>query len=271
MKRTCNMSEMNPKTYDGRWHHPFTCLVAGPTQSGKSMFVCNLLQRQGDLIDVIFDYVLIVMGTERAENKTLSAVGGLLSPVTEVQIIEIPSLYKSTKEMIAKFPMQFREHLQKRHAVGKCGCVVFDDLMGEMAQCGLLLDLFSKVSSHYGVSIVHITQNLFHRTGSKSDNVTIYRNTHVLVLFHNPMDSSVLSNIAHRINHDRAKNLTIMLSDIVQKHRYVVLHGDFNRPHELRFMSDIFATHPVHHQRAFSPLTGRNMKLKPRKRKLEEQ
>ena len=35
---------------DAQMHHPFRCLVAGPSQSGKSTFVCNLLLRQNDIM-----------------------------------------------------------------------------------------------------------------------------------------------------------------------------------------------------------------------------
>ena len=37
---------------DAQMHHPFRCLVAGPSQSGKSTFVRNLLLQQNDIIDV---------------------------------------------------------------------------------------------------------------------------------------------------------------------------------------------------------------------------
>ena len=40
---------------DAQMHHPFRCLVAGPSQSGKSTFVRNLLLHQNDIIDVCFD------------------------------------------------------------------------------------------------------------------------------------------------------------------------------------------------------------------------
>ena len=57
--------------YDGQIHHPFRCLVAGPSQSGKSTFVCNLLIHQDDIIDVTFDHVIIVLGTDTDKNEGL--------------------------------------------------------------------------------------------------------------------------------------------------------------------------------------------------------
>ena len=47
----------------------------------------------------------------------------------------------------------------------KKGCVIFDNFMSELSECGLLLDLFSKYSSHYDLTTIHIMQNVFSRWG----------------------------------------------------------------------------------------------------------
>ena len=72
---------------DTQMHHPFRCLVAGPSQSGKSTFVRNLLLRQNDIIDVCFDYVTIVLGTDASKNEILSSLEDELRPgVVEIRI-----------------------------------------------------------------------------------------------------------------------------------------------------------------------------------------
>ena len=72
---------------DAQMHHPFRCLVAGPSQSGKSTFVCNLLLRQNDIIDICFDYVTIVLGTDANKNEILSSLKDELRPGV-VEIID---------------------------------------------------------------------------------------------------------------------------------------------------------------------------------------
>ena len=47
------------------------------------------------------------------------------------------------------------------------GCIIFNDLMSELSEYGLLLDLFSKYSSHYDLTTIHITQNIFFKAGGK--------------------------------------------------------------------------------------------------------
>ena len=76
-------------------HHPFRCLAAGPSQSGKSTFVCNLLLQQNDIIDICFDYVMIVLGTEANKTEILSSLKNKLRPGA-VEIIELKKLYETT-------------------------------------------------------------------------------------------------------------------------------------------------------------------------------
>ena len=112
--------------------------------------------------------------------------------------------------------------------------------------------LFTKFSMRYGVSIVNITQNLFHQgTGGKSDHISVYRNTCALVIFNNPIDNSVLTAVAKRLKPTSSGPLIRMLNDIVQKHRYVRIHADMDRLPKFKFTSDIFVTMPVPHQKVF--------------------
>ena len=119
---------------------------AGPSQSGKSTFVRNLLLRQNDIIDVCFDYVTIVLGTDAHKNEILSSLKDELRPGV-VEIIELKKLYKTAELMKQNFCSEFEHFVKDKANKKKKGCVIFDDLMSELSECGLLLDLFSKYSS----------------------------------------------------------------------------------------------------------------------------
>ena len=170
------MTHKNEETVvDAQMHHPFRCLVAGPSQSGKSTFVCNSLLQQNDIIDIHFDYVTIVLGTEANKNEILSSLKDELRPGV-VEIIELKKLYETTELMKKNFSSEFEHFVKNKANRKKKGCVIFDDLMSELSECGLLLDLFSKYSSHYDLTTIHIMQNIFFKVGGKhgSDHVTIY-------------------------------------------------------------------------------------------------
>ena len=104
-------------------HHPFRCLVAGPSQSGKSTFVRNLLLQQNDIIDVCFDYVTIVLETDANKNEILSSLKDELRPGV-MEIIELKKLYKTAELMKENFSSEF-EHFVKNKANRKKRDVLF--------------------------------------------------------------------------------------------------------------------------------------------------
>ena len=238
--------------YDAQIHHPFTSIVTGQSGCGKSTFVRDLMRRQNDIIDVKFDYVTIVLGTDASVNPILANLRGELS--AKIRVIELKKKYPTAKDLKEKLHTDLIRHLEENSQGGKKkGCIIFDDVMSELSESGLLVDLFTKYSSHYGISVVYITQNLFHKAGGKhaSEHVTLYRNTHILVVFRNPMDNIVLHTLAHRLQTAGTAPLLPMLAHILEHHRYVVIFGKLERPSELRYMTDIFSTDPVPNQKVY--------------------
>ena len=139
-----------------------TCVVAGPSGSGKSTFIQQLMLSQEKIINIQFDYIYIFICTDASENKILSHLLTDIPPsTTDVKIIEIMNIFPMKKEMILKFPTQLKQMLIIQNRKGRKGCVIFDDLMKELGEMGILLDLFTKMSSHYNTSVIHIIQICF--------------------------------------------------------------------------------------------------------------
>ena len=141
--------------------------------------------------------------------------------------------------------------LRKHSTEDLKGCLTFDDLIEELSQCGVLTKFFSKYSTHYNVSIINITQNLFHQSVGKSEHITMYRNMRIMVIFNNPIDNSVLTVVAKRLRPSGPSPLIKMLNYIVQNHRYLVINADVEGASELKFTTDIFVMKPLHHQKVF--------------------
>ena len=109
------MTHKNEETVvEAQMHHPFRCLVAGPSQSGKSTFVHNLLLWQNDIIDIHFDYVTIVLGTDTNKNEILSSLKDELRPGV-MEIIELKKLYNTAELMKENISSEF-EHFVKNKA-----------------------------------------------------------------------------------------------------------------------------------------------------------
>ena len=69
--------------------------------------------------------------------------------------------------------------------------VILDDLMSEADD--RVTKLFTKGSHHRNISVMFIVQNLF---GKNKEQRTISLNSHYLVVFKNPRDSSRQTNIS---------------------------------------------------------------------------
>ena len=167
-----------------------------------------------------------------------------------VEIIELKKLCETTELMKKNFSSEFENFVKNKANRKEKRCVIFDDLMSELSECGLLLDLFSKYSSHYDLTTIHITQNVFFKAGGKhiSDHVTIYSNMHVLVLFKNPLDNTVI-HITQCINRGKKYGeLLDMLHHVLDHHRYIVIIGDLKTSPKLKYHTDIFAMDPIPHQ-----------------------
>ena len=234
---------------DAQMDHTFRYLVAGSSQSGKSTFVHNLLLQQNDIINIRFDYVTIILGTEANKNEILSSLKDELRPGV-VEIMELKKLYETAELMKKNFSSEF-EHFVKNKANRKENrCVIFDNLMSELSECDLLLDLFSEYSSHYDLTTIHIMQNVFFKVRGKhgSDHVTIYQNMHVLVLFKNPLDNTVIHTITQCISRGKKYSELVDMHHVLDHHRYIVIMGDLKTSPKLKYRTNIFATDPIPHQ-----------------------
>lgn len=220
--------------------HPFTCVVAGPTGCGKSTFVRNLILNRKYLVDKEWDYICIFLGTSIEENPVLASVKSLC-PDIYVDIIDTKKMFPDVKTFSEVFPSQVQKLITTNSH--RRGCIIFDDLMKELAACDMLVNLFCKYSSHCNLSPIYITQNPFIRGKNSSDNTTVFRNTHVFVLFDSPMDKTLVRNIAYKID-DPKSGILSLFKHVLKQYRYIVIRGDLNVNPRLKFSSDIFNQSP---------------------------
>jgi len=239
-----------------QWIHPFTCIVTGPSGCGKTTFVKQLLLAQEELISQKFDKIYVFLGTELKANKIFEELkeDELLKGI--LQVVELPKLYPQGLKA-GNFRQAFTEIMDDNVKQNIASCVIFDDLMSELADIQLLDEMFTKRSSHGNMSVIHITQNMFYKGkgGGASGAATLYRNSKVLVLFNAPMDHTTVSIIARRLAKDgKMKRLEAMLSAIMDEYRYVCIRANLQTPVQLKYTSDLFATQPVRHIKNFTLL-----------------
>lgn len=144
--------------------HPFTMIISGPTQAGKSTFVRRLIENAQQMIDVPPGKILYChKGRAPVDLPLVSTHRGVPSP----NLLE-----------------------------GNCGpaLVILDDLMSEIN--GDAAELFTRLSHHEDISVIMINQNLFPRGPHAR---TISLNAQYIVVFKNPRDVGQFSHLARQM------------------------------------------------------------------------
>ena len=159
--------------------HPFTCLVAGPTGSGKTTFIKELIQQSKKRIYLPPER--IVWCYSEWQPLYTSLLGGLV---------------------------EFHQGLPEQLNPKVRNLVILDDLMNSVDQS--VTDLFTKGSHHRNISVIHIVQNIFHQgKGHRTQSL----NTHYLVLFKNPRDGSQINHLARQMYPNNAQYLQEVYKD----------------------------------------------------------
>jgi len=123
-----------------RFKHPFTCIVSGPTGSGKTSFCLKLLQNLEPLC------------TE------LKFKGGIIWCYSEATAVPREKLSKLGRSI------QYQEGLPENfgNAQGEPSLVILNDLLNQIYGREVC-DLFTKGNHHRNISVLLLTQNVFHQ------------------------------------------------------------------------------------------------------------
>jgi len=131
--------------------HPFTAIIGGPTGCGKTYFVFRLIKNAHQMVD---------------------------PPPSQIWYC-----YGKFQPLFRQYPrVKFHEGLPDvlwfdgRQPI----LLIIDDLMQETD--GTVANLFTKGSHHRNISVIYLTQNLFHKNPHMR---TISLNSHYMILFKN--------------------------------------------------------------------------------------
>jgi len=99
--------------------------------------------------------------------------------------------------------------------------VIIDDLMRESSSSEVIVDLFTKGSHHKNLSVILISQNLFHQGRGQRD---ISLNANYIVVFKNPRDRAQIRHLARQVYPDDPKFLEEAYYDATSRpHGYLLL------------------------------------------------
>lgn len=192
---------------DTSWIHPFTCVIAGPTGSGKTYFVSRLI----------------------------ALADSMITPPPS-QVMWFYSHWQPVYDELEKNGVKFIEGLPTDD-LPKGALVIIDDLMAETTE--KVTKIFTKGSHHLDISIIYLVQNLFHKGKEQR---TISLNSQYIVLFKNPRDRSQITNLAKQMYPGRGKYLADAFNNATeQPYGYLLIDLKQQTPQHLRLRTDIFS------------------------------
>ena len=195
---------------DVRFKSDRVMCVTGPSQSGKTQFVLQLLQRRGEQF-------------QRPLNKVLWCFG-----------IPDPQL----QHVLQEKGYQAHRGLPKESDIEPMSICVLDDLLTESETSKDVTNMCTRVAHHKSCFIILIMQNLF-PAGKESRTRSL--NTHYFVIFKNPRDKLQLETFARQINPHKVKGLIEAYEDATREpHGYLLIDFTQDCPEHMRYRTHIF-------------------------------
>jgi len=200
---------------DLRFRNDSVFTVAGPSSSGKTVFVQKLLKNRASLF--------------KHRVKHIHWFYGMIPPPMKKDGLNITyhkGLLDGWSDNIQPYDL-----------------AVLDDLFIESANNKEVTNAFTRLAHHKPCTIIYITQNIFHQS---NDARTRALNTHYLTLMKNPRDGSQISHLARQMFPRTSKFLTDVYRDVTEDAAFSYIILDFRQetPSNLRVRSHIFPNEP---------------------------
>ena len=161
---------------DHRFRAPFGAIVCGPTMSGKTVFVSNLIQHRDKMIDKVTPRVVYCYGQWQEGFEVMQRkIGDSLEFVKGIdEVFSSESFFDP-----------------KVHTL-----LILDDLAQELTNHPQASKLFTQGIHHKNVSVVLIMQNLYKQGKSMRD---IHLNCQYLILFRNCRDVNQIKTLSRQM------------------------------------------------------------------------
>lgn len=116
--------------------------------------------------------------------------------------------------------------------------VIVDDLMRESSSGGAIVNLFTKGSHHNNLSVIFITQNIFHQGKGQRD---ISLNAQYIVIFRNLRDRSQIQHLSRQVYTENPRFLQEAFYHATSKpYGYLLLDLKQDTADNCRFRTNIF-------------------------------
>lgn len=189
-----------------QFKHPFTCIVAGPTSCGKTVFTFNFLENLSVMCDKPIENIVYYYDEWQPNFENKSAI-------------------------------KFKKGLPniKEYNGLENSLIIIDDMMKETND--IIVNIFTKGSHHRNLSVIYITQNLFHQGRGQRD---ISLNANYIIYFKNPRDKAQIIHLARQLYPENSRYLQEAYMDATHRpHGYLFLDLKQSTPEKYRVGTNI--------------------------------
>ena len=214
-------------TFDPRLQHPFSMVVSGPSNSGKTYFVKTVIENMDRLFSEKIENIVYVY-------SCWQPIYDDLLKIRNIHFVE--GIPKSLCDD-AILPVHTRNLL------------IIDDLMNDACNNIEVQYVFTKYVHHRNLSCMYLVQNLFMQ-GKTSRTISL--NTNYMVLFKNPRDKYQIMLIAKQMFPCKTKYFLEAFNDATDMpYGYLLVDFKAMTPDNMRLRTDILSDrHVVYTQRA---------------------
>ena len=199
-------------------------MLAGPTQSGKTVFLTNLLY-YSQYIEPKPTKVIWCYGIKNVDQFT--------------------SIYEKSK-----FPVEFRQGLPDLEEIPKNTILVLDDLMEDAGKSKNVSSFFTKGMHHKEISVILLVQNVFHQ-GKEMRSISL--NCKYIVLFKNPRDTRQIQYLALQIFPQQPKFIPDAYKQATERpYGYLIIDLTQTTEENMRLLTNIFPNEKCYY---FIPMT----------------
>lgn len=198
--------------------HPSSILIAGPSKSGKTVFVRRLIEEK--MLSPMPSRIVLVFSEWQPEYNMLQK----LQPKTE----------------FIKGPMP--NELYDSFSAQEPSLLVLDDQMTREAygKTDQVEKYFVQGSHHKNLSVIFILQNLFEKgRGIRTSSL----NSNYLVLYKNPRDKGQVATLGRQMYPNKWRSFVAALDKATEApHSYLLIDLTQDTPEEFRLRGNIFTS-----------------------------
>ena len=207
--------------FDARLQHPFSMIVSGPSNSGKTYFVKTLIENVEKVISQKIENIVYIYACwqplydDLLKSRNINFVEGIPTSLCDDDLLP----------------------------VNKNNLLIIDDLMNDASNNVEVQNVFTKYVHHRNLSCLYLVQNLFFQ-GKVSR--TINLNTNYLVLFKNPRDKYQVMLMARQMFPGKSAFFMECFEDATSvPYGYLLVDYKARTPDHLRLRTDLLSDVPV--------------------------